>query len=110
MTTGSCRPPPIGGTAQVELGVVPRQVLFGREGLSSCRPRREPRAACGGRSAPEAGSTPAGPRMISVYVVLRVCRGFAVCMSNKGGPEAVYSWGRNRALLSAKTTDVSRRT
>jgi hypothetical protein len=31
MTTGSCRPPPIGGTAQVELGVVPRQVLFGRE-------------------------------------------------------------------------------
>jgi hypothetical protein len=32
MTTGSRRPPPIGGTApQVELGIVPRQVLFGRE-------------------------------------------------------------------------------
>jgi hypothetical protein len=48
--------------------------------------------------------------MISVYVALRVCRGFAVGMSNKGRPEAVYSWGRNRALLSAKTTDVSQQT
>jgi hypothetical protein len=27
----------------------------------------------------------------------------------QGWPEAVYSWGRNRILLSAKTTDASRR-
>jgi hypothetical protein len=39
-----------------------------------------------------------GPRRPPRNVTLcyAFCRGFAVCMSNMGRPEAVYSWGRNR--------------
>jgi hypothetical protein len=73
--------------------------------LTLARPRERRQQSCIGRGCLTVRRPPG-----SVYVVLRVCRGFAVCTSNKGRPEAVYSWGRNRTLLSAKTTDMSRKT
>jgi hypothetical protein len=68
--------------------------LFYGTGIPGVHPRdaRQGRKAAG---AEEQGHAPShGPRRPpgSVYVVQRVCRGFAICLSSKGRPEAVYSW------------------